>query len=185
MFRSRYVTVCPTPRILNLQPVRKSFRRFHPRFFKATFKPIRGMPSDADVKSSPTPGSMTEPASPPSGFASLALLPQGSLSSAYSDVCGGTWPGSIQLPVVYHPSYNISFFGIEKLHPFDSCKYGKVVSALKKQGVLQEGQTVRPREASMEVLADVHTQDYLYKIHHHNFTIVQVEILGAGNGKGW
>ncbi|GLI64246.1 hypothetical protein VaNZ11_007445, partial [Volvox africanus] len=178
-FRSRYVTVCTRPFILNVEPVQKSFPLFHPRCSKASFKPIRGMPSDADVNSSPTAGSLTGAASSTAGFASLALLPQGSLSSAYSDVCGSTWPDSTQLPVVYHRSYNISFFGIEKLHPFDSCKYGKVVSALKKQGVLQEGQTVLPREASMDVLADVHTQDYLHKIHHHNFTIVQVTELAA------
>ncbi len=28
--------------------------------------------------------------------------------------------------MVYHPDYNITFGGIEKLHPFDSCKFKKV-----------------------------------------------------------
>lgn len=27
-----------------------------------------------------------------------------------------------QLPLVYHPGYNVRFWGLEKLHPFDSCK---------------------------------------------------------------
>ena len=30
-----------------------------------------------------------------------------------------------QLPLVYCPSYNITAGGIEKLHPFDSRKYGR------------------------------------------------------------
>lgn len=28
--------------------------------------------------------------------------------------------------IVYHPSYNLTFCGLEKLHPFDSRKYGHV-----------------------------------------------------------
>ena len=32
--------------------------------------------------------------------------------------------------VFYHPSYNISLFGVEKLHSFDSSKYAKVFAAL-------------------------------------------------------
>lgn len=30
------------------------------------------------------------------------------------------------LPIVYHPKYNITFGGLEKVHPFDSQKYGRV-----------------------------------------------------------
>ncbi|KAM9758032.1 histone deacetylase 11 [Menidia menidia] len=35
------------------------------------------------------------------------------------------------LPIVYHPDYNITFMGLEKLHPFDSGKWGKVINFLK------------------------------------------------------
>ncbi len=35
-----------------------------------------------------------------------------------------------QLPLVYHEGYNVRFFGIEKLHPFDSCKYEKIAAAV-------------------------------------------------------
>ncbi|MEQ2308104.1 hypothetical protein AMECASPLE_024754 [Ameca splendens] len=35
------------------------------------------------------------------------------------------------LPIVYHPDYNITFMGLEKLHPFDSGKWGKVIHLLK------------------------------------------------------
>ena len=36
-----------------------------------------------------------------------------------------------QWPIVYSPHYNISFLGFEKLHPFDSGKWGKVYNFLK------------------------------------------------------
>ena len=41
-----------------------------------------------------------------------------------------------QLPIVYRDAYNIRFFGLEKLHPFDSCKYGKIVARLVDAGVV-------------------------------------------------
>ncbi len=49
----------------------------------------------------------------------------------------------------YHPSYNISFWGIEKLHPFDACKFSKVVAGLAKAGHLRRDQVghVTPRVA--------------------------------------
>ena len=31
-----------------------------------------------------------------------------------------------QWPIVYSPVYNIGFLGFEKMHPFDSGKWGKV-----------------------------------------------------------
>lgn len=31
-----------------------------------------------------------------------------------------------QCPIVYADEYNISFFGVERLHPFDSKKWGRV-----------------------------------------------------------
>ena len=40
-----------------------------------------------------------------------------------------------RLPIVYHPIYNITFMGMEKLHPFDAGKWGKVVRFLKGSGV--------------------------------------------------
>lgn len=46
------------------------------------------------------------------------------LRGAYGHL--GGWPPPGKLPIVYHPQYNISFFGIENLHPFDSKKYKKV-----------------------------------------------------------
>ena len=35
-----------------------------------------------------------------------------------------------QWPIVYSSNYNISFFGLQKLHPFDSEKWGRTVEYL-------------------------------------------------------
>lgn len=65
--------------------------------------------------------------------------------------------------------------GLEKLHPFDSAKFKKVLGALiKEKLVASEAQTVLPTEASMELLGDVHTQEYLKQVHTNNLKIVQV-----------
>ena len=36
-----------------------------------------------------------------------------------------------QWPIVYGPEYNIGFLGLERLHPFDAGKWGKVYNFLK------------------------------------------------------
>lgn len=67
---------------------------------------------------------------------------------------------------VYHPGYNISFFGLEKLHPFDTCKYSKIASQLVDENVVRFWHDFhRPQEVSQKNLALVHTQGYLQNLH--------------------
>jgi len=40
------------------------------------------------------------------------------------------------LPIVYSKKYNITAFGLEKCHPFDSCKYGRIFNHLIKKKVI-------------------------------------------------
>uniref|UniRef100_A0A9J2P5T8 Histone deacetylase 11 n=1 Tax=Ascaris lumbricoides TaxID=6252 RepID=A0A9J2P5T8_ASCLU len=70
-----------------------------------------------------------------------------------------------QWPIVYHSLYNISFFGIEKLHPFDSAKWGRVYNKLIESGMLTEEQFVQAVEASEHDLRVVHTSCYLASLH--------------------
>ena len=35
-----------------------------------------------------------------------------------------------QLPIIYSPEYNITFGGLQKLHPFDSEKWGRIAQYL-------------------------------------------------------
>ena len=66
-----------------------------------------------------------------------------------------------RLPVVYHPDYNITLAGMEKLHPFDSQKYGRVVRQLQQRGVLSEAQLVRPELPTDDFLRAHLDHDYL------------------------
>ncbi|KAI4798907.1 hypothetical protein KUCAC02_020400 [Chaenocephalus aceratus] len=68
------------------------------------------------------------------------------------------------LPIVYHPDYNITFMGLEKLHPFDAGKWGKVIHFLKEEQFLTDENMVEAREASEEDLLVVHTKRYLNKL---------------------
>ena len=39
------------------------------------------------------------------------------------------------IPLVYHPRYNITAFGLERLHQFDSRKYRRIHDALIARGL--------------------------------------------------
>jgi len=66
-----------------------------------------------------------------------------------------------KVPLIYSPSYDISFLGIEKLHPFDSSKWGRICRFLVVDGVLDNKSLVEPREATKEDLLVVHSESYL------------------------
>lgn len=71
---------------------------------------------------------------------------------------------SSRLPIVYSPVYNITFMGLEKLHPFDSGKWGKVIHFLKEEKLISDGSIVEAREAAEEDLLVVHTKRYLNRL---------------------
>ncbi|GBF94944.1 hypothetical protein Rsub_07445 [Raphidocelis subcapitata] len=100
------------------------------------------------------------------GNASPALGPR--LAGHYGD-CVAAWPGAGQLPIVYSEAYNISLFGVEKLHPFDAAKFRRVVDGLAARGVISDrgrggGDLVEPLEAPEAALLDVHTPGYLGRL---------------------
>ena len=67
------------------------------------------------------------------------------------------------LQIVYSPRYNISFFGVERLHPFDSKKYGRAWKLLRQEfGATLAGRWVSvDRPVSPRELRLVHTPEYL------------------------
>lgn len=75
----------------------------------------------------------------------------------------GFTPGA-KLPIVYSHTYNISFFGLEKIHPFDPAKWGKVFAILKDAGLLNDNNFHMPHEATEEELLLVHSPSYLKKL---------------------
>ncbi|KAK9274141.1 hypothetical protein L1049_018955 [Liquidambar formosana] len=66
-----------------------------------------------------------------------------------------------KVPVIYSPGYNIGFFGMEKMHPFDSSKWGHVCQFLLSESDLKKNHIVEPEEASNDDLLVVHSQSYL------------------------
>ncbi|KAF2976399.1 hypothetical protein EK904_003633, partial [Melospiza melodia maxima] len=76
----------------------------------------------------------------------------------YEDPPLGCWP------IVYSPDYNITFMGLEKLHPFDAGKWGKIINFLKEEKLIADDLIVQAREATDEDLLVVHTRRYLNKL---------------------
>ncbi|XP_023635959.1 histone deacetylase 2 [Capsella rubella] len=66
-----------------------------------------------------------------------------------------------KVSIIYSSAYDISFMGIEKLHPFDSTKWGRVCKFLVSDGFLEEKSIVEPLEASKTDLLVVHSENYL------------------------
>jgi histone deacetylase 11 len=77
-----------------------------------------------------------------------------------------TAPRTISPRIVYSPYYNIGFFGIERLHPFDSRKYGRAWKVLRKSfaGRLKECHVRTDRPISREELLGFHTKNYLAQL---------------------
>jgi len=71
-----------------------------------------------------------------------------------------------KIKIVYSPSYNIRFLGLEKLHPFDSCKYGNAWQYLLDYfGKRLEDFRIIPEEpVTVEELLSVHTLEYLNRL---------------------
>ena len=68
---------------------------------------------------------------------------------------------SQQIPIVFSPKYDITLFGIERMHPFDSAKYGKVFRFLRSNGILNGRNHHRAQPVSDKELLRVHTKKYL------------------------
>lgn len=67
-----------------------------------------------------------------------------------------------KLPFVYHEGYNIKFYGLEQLHPFDSTKYGNVVQKLKQNLNVANDAFYKPKgEIGRTDLELIHTRRYL------------------------
>lgn len=64
-------------------------------------------------------------------------------------------------PIVYSSDYNISFGGLEGLHPFDTKKYGRVFNQLEAKGLLKSDNYYTPLKPDEAVFLRHHSQKYL------------------------
>ncbi|XP_069500082.1 histone deacetylase 11 isoform X3 [Ambystoma mexicanum] len=85
-------------------------------------------------------------------------------------------------PIVYSSDYNITFMGMEKLHPFDAGKWGKVVNFLKEESLIEDDTLVLAREASEEDLLVVHTRQYLNKLKAGKLAMERGWAINVGGG---
>ncbi|HEV3262311.1 MAG TPA: histone deacetylase [Gemmataceae bacterium] len=65
------------------------------------------------------------------------------------------------VPIVYSPIYNITGFGLERLHPFDGRKYRRIHDWLISQGLRRKRDFVAPRPSTARDLATSHARPYL------------------------
>jgi histone deacetylase 11 len=65
------------------------------------------------------------------------------------------------IPLVYSPRYNITAFGLERLHPFDGRKYRRIHDWLIRQGLRKPRDIVAPRPCTRAELLRIHTPEYL------------------------
>jgi histone deacetylase 11 len=89
----------------------------------------------------------------------------------------------MQPKIIYSPNYNIHFFGLEKLHAFDSCKYGRAWQRLEGTFGIDKlnNWKVKPMYPVEEsLLSIVHTEDYLKLLNNSNYVmqLLEMPLLG-------
>jgi histone deacetylase 11 len=89
------------------------------------------------------------------------------------------------VPLIYHPAYNITAFGLERLHPFDSRKYRRIRDALIARGLRAQGDFVRPRPVSRQDLLRVHSADYLSSLRRPSVLAGILEVPVVRTLPGW
>lgn len=68
------------------------------------------------------------------------------------------------LPIVFHPEYDITFGGIENLHPFDTKKYGSVAHYLVKELNIDKNRFYTPTSVTDDEIALVHEREYIQSL---------------------
>jgi len=68
--------------------------------------------------------------------------------------------------IAYSPGYRVSFFGLERLHPFDIAKYDRIADGLVDAGLLDHGDFAVAAPVGDDALSAVHDPAYLASLHH-------------------
>ena len=87
--------------------------------------------------------------------------------------------------VAYSPGYRVSFFGIERLHPFDIAKYDKIAQHLVEEGLVGEDDFFIPQTPTVEQLGAVHDPDYLASLRDAKRLSAAIEVALPGFLPGW
>ncbi|MEZ0223055.1 MAG: histone deacetylase [Alphaproteobacteria bacterium] len=81
-----------------------------------------------------------------------------------------------RLPIVYSDNYNIKFFGAEKLHPFDSTKYGEILDSLLAHQALKREQLIEAGPPGVDLLHLAHSGEYLKSLNE-SWTLARITEL--------
>jgi histone deacetylase 11 len=65
------------------------------------------------------------------------------------------------IPLIYHPGYNITAFGLERWHPFDGRKYRRIHDAMIERGLRLPRDFWRPTPVCQRDLLKLHAPEYL------------------------
>lgn len=89
--------------------------------------------------------------------------------------------------VIYSPKYNIGFYGLEKLHPFDSKKYGRAWKMLREEfgSELKQWHVKPKRQVSWQELLRVHSGEYLLKLKKSAYVARALELPPLSKLPGW
>ncbi|CAG8565083.1 11323_t:CDS:2 [Dentiscutata erythropus] len=66
-----------------------------------------------------------------------------------------------KVPIVYHQGYNIAFWHLEKVHPFDTQKYKRIHRILISNGIFDLNSFYEPSPPTQLDLANLHSTQYL------------------------
>lgn len=70
-------------------------------------------------------------------------------------------PASQIIPIVFHKDYDVSFYGLEKFHPFYTKKYGAIARQLQLSCGISSEEFQKPSRITDQELQTVHTAHYL------------------------
>jgi histone deacetylase 11 len=88
--------------------------------------------------------------------------------------------------LVYSRHYNIRACGLERLHPFDSCKYGRAFVNLRSRGVrFTRTNWLRPKRANFGDLRWVHSLEYLARLKDSAYLARVLEIPQVAKLPNW
>ena len=77
----------------------------------------------------------------------------------------GTTPTSLTTALVaWSPAYRVSFFGVERFHPFDIGKYDSIARAAVSAGVIGRADFEIPAPVGLDLLGAVHDPEYLLSL---------------------
>ena len=89
------------------------------------------------------------------------LLAAAASAATAQDQQSGRQQGKTAVALVYSKAYKINLGGLEKMHPFDIHKYGRIADQLVKDGLATKGDFHVPKELTREEILTVQTTKFL------------------------